>query len=146
MALDVDRNAWRALFAAQLGWMLDAMDFLLFSFAVIPIREEFGLSNGTMGALTSVALLNRAYPNPFSGSMNYAYRVTNANTRVDVGVFNVAGRLVKTLTSGLQSEGTYTLTWNGSDDAGVRMATGLVPGVRRKLPPFGRKPLTFLVT
>jgi MFS family permease len=37
--------------------MLDAMDFLLFSFAVIPIREEFGLSNSTMGALTSVALI-----------------------------------------------------------------------------------------
>src|SRR5207248_36492 len=52
--LAVDRRAWRALFAAQLGWMLDAMDFLLFSFAVIPIREEFGLTNGTMGALTSV--------------------------------------------------------------------------------------------
>jgi hypothetical protein len=27
---DVDRKAWRALFAAQLGWMLDAMDVLLF--------------------------------------------------------------------------------------------------------------------
>jgi len=54
---DVDRRAWRALFAAQLGWMLDAMDFLLFSFAVIPIREEFHLSNSTMGALTSVALI-----------------------------------------------------------------------------------------
>ena len=57
---DVDRRAWRALFAAQLGWMLDAMDFLLFSFAVIPIREEFHLNNSTMGALTSVALIASA--------------------------------------------------------------------------------------
>ncbi|HVR41641.1 MAG TPA: MFS transporter [Thermoanaerobaculia bacterium] len=54
---DVDRRAWRALFAAQLGWMLDAMDFLLFTFAVVPIRNEFHLSTGTMGALTSVALI-----------------------------------------------------------------------------------------
>jgi MFS family permease len=58
--LAVDRRAWRALFAAQIGWMLDAMDFLLFSFAVIPIREEFHLSNATMGALTSVALIASA--------------------------------------------------------------------------------------
>src|SRR4051794_1500351 len=58
--LAVDRRAWRALFAAQLGWMLDAMDFLLFSFAVIPIREEFGLTNGIMGALTSAALIASA--------------------------------------------------------------------------------------
>ena len=53
----VDRRAWRALFAAQLGWMLDAMDFLLFTFAVLPIQNEFHLSSGQMGGLTSVALI-----------------------------------------------------------------------------------------
>jgi MFS family permease len=41
---DVPKNAWRALFAAQLGWMLDAMDFLLFTFALLPIQNEFGLT------------------------------------------------------------------------------------------------------
>ena len=44
MFADVDRRAWRALFAAQLGWMLDAMDVLLFTFALIPIQSELGLS------------------------------------------------------------------------------------------------------
>ncbi|MCU1350763.1 MAG: major facilitator superfamily 1 [Acidobacteria bacterium] len=57
---NVDRRAWRALFAAQLGWMLDAMDFLLFTYAIVPIRTEFGLSKGTMGLLTSVALIASA--------------------------------------------------------------------------------------
>ena len=60
MFLDVDRRAWRALAAAQLGWMLDAMDFLLFTYAVIQIREEFALSRPMMGALTSVALVASA--------------------------------------------------------------------------------------
>ena len=55
--LDVDRRAWHSLFAAQIGWMLDAMDFLLFSFAVVPIAIEFHLSKASMGALTSVALI-----------------------------------------------------------------------------------------
>jgi len=58
---DVDRNAWRALFAAQIGWMLDAMDFLLFTFAIVPIQKEFGLSSATMGGLTSVALIAGAF-------------------------------------------------------------------------------------
>jgi MFS family permease len=40
----VDRKAWRALFAAQLGWMLDATDFLLFNFALLSIQKEFGLT------------------------------------------------------------------------------------------------------
>jgi len=61
MFADVDRRAWRALAAAQLGWMLDAMDFLLFTFAVIPIQQEFGLSKATMGGLTSVALVASAF-------------------------------------------------------------------------------------
>ena len=55
--LAVDRRAWHSLFAAQIGWMLDAMDFLLFSFAVVPIAIEFHLSKASMGALTSVALI-----------------------------------------------------------------------------------------
>jgi MFS family permease len=54
---NVERSAWRALFAAQLGWMLDAMDFLLFTFAILPIQKEFGLQSSTMGGLTSVALI-----------------------------------------------------------------------------------------
>ena len=55
--MNVDARAWRALFAAQLGWMLDAMDFLLFTFAILPIQKEFGLSSAMMGGLTSVALI-----------------------------------------------------------------------------------------
>jgi MFS family permease len=54
---NVERSAWRALFAAQLGWMLDAMDFLLFTFAILPIQKEFNLTSATMGGLTSVALI-----------------------------------------------------------------------------------------
>jgi MFS family permease len=57
---EVPRTAWRALFAAQLGWMLDAMDFLLFTFAVVSIQKEFGFTSATMGALTSVALIASA--------------------------------------------------------------------------------------
>jgi MFS family permease len=58
---NVHPAAWRALFAAQIGWMLDAMDFLLFTFAVLAIQKEFGVSKTTMGALTSVALVASAF-------------------------------------------------------------------------------------
>lgn len=51
------RQRWKVLLAAQLGWMLDAMDFLLFTFALKAIQKEFGLSSSSMGFLTSVALI-----------------------------------------------------------------------------------------
>ena len=57
----IDRSAWRALFAAQIGWMLDSMDFLLFTFAVLPIQKEFAVSKTTIGLLTSVALVAGAF-------------------------------------------------------------------------------------
>ncbi|HEV2718430.1 MAG TPA: MFS transporter [Thermoanaerobaculia bacterium] len=55
--LDVDRRAWHSLFAAQIGWMLDAMDFLLFSFAILPIAAEFGASKAAMGGIQSLSLI-----------------------------------------------------------------------------------------
>jgi MFS family permease len=57
----VERSAWRALFAAQIGWMLDAMDFLLFTFAVLAIQKEFGVTKATIGLLTSVALIASSF-------------------------------------------------------------------------------------
>jgi MFS family permease len=54
------REHWRALLAAQLGWMLDAMDVMLYAFALTVIREEFGLSGAAAGALASVTLLASA--------------------------------------------------------------------------------------
>ncbi|MDH5314888.1 MAG: MFS transporter, partial [Gemmatimonadota bacterium] len=42
------------------GWMLDAMDVMLYAFALGHIREEFGLSAATAGALASVTLLSSA--------------------------------------------------------------------------------------
>jgi MFS family permease len=56
----VPRSAWKALIAAQLGWMLDSMDFLLFTFALRAIQRDFGLDSATMGLLTSVALVAAA--------------------------------------------------------------------------------------
>lgn len=65
----VDKSAWRALFAAQIGWMLDSMDFLLFTFAVIPIQKEFGVSKATIGLLTSVALIASAFGGIYFGPL-----------------------------------------------------------------------------
>jgi MFS family permease len=54
------KNAWRALLAAQLGWMLDAMDFLLFTFALLPIQKEFGLSPAQVSLPIVTALVASA--------------------------------------------------------------------------------------
>jgi MFS family permease len=66
---DVDRKAWRALFAAQLGWMLDAMDVLLFTFALVPIQTEFGLTKAQMGIPLAVTLFASAIGGMYFGHL-----------------------------------------------------------------------------
>ncbi len=56
----VDSRQWKTLLAAQLGWMLDAMDVMLFAFALDVIRAEFVLSSGQAGALVSLTLVASA--------------------------------------------------------------------------------------
>lgn len=58
--MNVDRKAWRALFAAQLGWMLDAMDFLLFTFALVSIKKEMALTNQQASLPIVIALMASA--------------------------------------------------------------------------------------
>ncbi|HYH06093.1 MAG TPA: MFS transporter [Thermoanaerobaculia bacterium] len=58
--MEAPKNAWRALIAAQLGWMLDAMDFLLFTFALLPIQKEFGLSASQVSLPIVTALIASA--------------------------------------------------------------------------------------
>src|ERR1051326_2155240 len=66
---DVDRKAWRALFAAQLGWMLDAMDFLLFTFALVPIQKEFALTKAQIGIPLAAGLFASAFGGMFFGHL-----------------------------------------------------------------------------
>jgi MFS family permease len=52
----ITRKQWVTLFAAQAGYMLDAMDVLLFVFAVNVIRDEFHLSASLAGLVSSFTL------------------------------------------------------------------------------------------
>ena len=56
----IPREAWLALGAAGLGWMLDAFDVMLYAFALTAIRDEFGLGAAAAGALASATLVASA--------------------------------------------------------------------------------------
>jgi uncharacterized repeat protein (TIGR01451 family) len=94
-------------------------------------RWLFSGENGQPGSLNeiesaeSIALLNRAVPNPFKASMSYAYEITGGDQPVDIAVYNVAGRMVKSLVSTSMPAGRHTVTWNGADENGSRVPSGV---------------------
>jgi MFS family permease len=53
----VTREQWRVLWAAKFGWMLDAMDFMLYTMAVGQLRSYFGFGDDTAGMLGTVTLV-----------------------------------------------------------------------------------------
>ena len=54
---DITRQQWTTLFAAQAGYMLDAMDVLLFVFTINVLRAQFGLSAAQAGLVSSFTLI-----------------------------------------------------------------------------------------
>ena len=52
----ITADQWRALAAAKLGWMLDAMDFMLYAMAIGQLRAYFSINDATAGLLGTVTL------------------------------------------------------------------------------------------
>lgn len=56
----ITREQWNALVAAKLGWMLDAMDFVLFLMATRALMEAFSIDTAQVGLLATAALVTSA--------------------------------------------------------------------------------------
>src|SRR5215472_18633665 len=70
---EISREQWRTLVAAQLGWMLDAMDVMLYSFALTAVRSEFQLSGAASGALAALPLITSAVGGMLFGWLSDRY-------------------------------------------------------------------------
>jgi len=68
--------------------------------------------------------LTSNYPNPFNAGTTIQIRLPKA-TEVEIRVFNLHGQLVKLLWKGYLEAGTHRLEWNGRDEAGLLVASGV---------------------
>jgi MFS family permease len=73
---EINSDQWKAFIAALLGWTLDAMDLLLFAFAVSSIATVFNLNPSQVGAIFSVTLFSSAFGGALFGIVSdYVGRV-----------------------------------------------------------------------
>lgn len=68
--------------------------------------------------------LSQNYPNPFNPETTIRFDLPTAG-QVDLTVYNMAGQRVAELASGFREMGSYTLRWDGTDDAGRALASGV---------------------
>jgi len=62
------------------------------------------------------------WPNPVGGAAQIRYVMPTGGERVDLGICDLAGRLVRSFQGDSESPG--TLTWDGTDASGHRVAAG----------------------
>ena len=67
--------------------------------------------------------LSQNYPNPFNPTTEVQFTVPE-KSNVNILVYDMLGQLVKTLYSGQAQQGTYTVQWDGLNNAGVKMSSG----------------------
>ncbi|HFE54155.1 MAG TPA: T9SS type A sorting domain-containing protein [Bacteroidetes bacterium] len=68
--------------------------------------------------------LRPAYPNPFNGSTRIAFDLPT-RTRLLLTVHNLRGQRVRVLRTGVLNAGRHSLRWDGTDDAGRSVPSGV---------------------
>lgn len=70
-------------------------------------------------------VLEQNYPNPFNPETTIEYALP-LNKKVSLRIYNMMGQVVRTLVKDeLQSAGRQTIVWDGKNDAGIRVASGV---------------------
>lgn len=68
--------------------------------------------------------LEQNYPNPFKPGTSISFSIP-APARVVIAVFDVSGRYVATVTDKRYPAGTGQVSWDGTDDTGARVGSGV---------------------
>ncbi|MFH1277595.1 MAG: FlgD immunoglobulin-like domain containing protein [Candidatus Eisenbacteria bacterium] len=90
-----------------------------------------GTPTGVGAALPAVAFDLRAMPNPFNPLTTIEYEIPGPGGHVSIDIHDVRGRRVRSLVSGEETGGGKSVVWNGLDDGGNPLPSGVYFSVLR---------------
>ncbi|MFH1068636.1 MAG: PQQ-binding-like beta-propeller repeat protein [Candidatus Glassbacteria bacterium] len=118
--MNLDREQLEIFELALTGINLTPEEETLIRAAVYGVQETSPVS------LPQAFLLGQNFPNPFNPSTSISYSVPlGEKPLVTLGVFDLRGRLVRTLVDSRKESGTYTVFWDGRDERGREMSSGV---------------------
>jgi serine protease AprX len=92
--------------------------------ALAAINALPGTSVGGENLQPGAFHLNQNYPNPFNPSTSISYSLPSS-AFVTIAIYDVLGREVKTLLRSQQDGRSYRVVWNGDDESGNAVASGM---------------------
>jgi murein tripeptide amidase MpaA len=97
--------------------------FYFDDFAVVEYSDEVSGIEPPEGTLP-FSFVSQNFPNPFNPSTTIHYGLPREN-HVSIRIFNALGELVLTLLDEVQDAGARTITWNGVNEAGEEVSSGI---------------------
>jgi serine protease AprX len=103
------------------GWYIDDVRF---NFKPTSVEEE-------PGSVPFQFSLGQSYPNPFNPTTTIPFTVhgsqftVHRHIRTTLKIYNIRGQLVRTLLDEEKEPGEYSVSWNGKDERGKEVASGL---------------------
>lgn len=95
-----------------------------FIFMVDDVTISGGVSNQEGVAPVYTTALKGNYPNPFNPETTISFSVKDAGP-VNIEIYNVKGQLVKKLVNDVRAAGEHTVVWNGMDNNGRSVSSGI---------------------
>jgi hypothetical protein len=89
-----------------------------------PISITVSFTSNTTPTIPVIQGISQAFPNPFNPRLSLVCGMTKAGN-ASVDIYNARGQHVKTLFTGTQDKGSFTLQWDGTDDLGRKLSSGV---------------------
>ena len=92
----------------------------------IQLAKRPGIKTVEVAESTSPAnfVLSQNYPNPFNPKTDINYQIPD-ELHVKVKIYNMRGEEVRTLVDGKRYAGTHSVTWDGHDNSGNKVSSGV---------------------
>ncbi|HOT98456.1 MAG TPA: Ig-like domain-containing protein [bacterium] len=90
------------------------------------IAEYYGVGVDENVVLApSIFTLQQNYPNPFNPATTIRYELPAGLHEVELCIFDIMGRQVRTLIKGREQGGSHGVEWDGRDDTGNTVSSGI---------------------
>jgi len=110
-------------------WKVQAMNWEYDSLWSSNVKGFFVSYDAEVGtdeeeSILSEFSLSQNYPNPFNPTTTIGFEIP-FSTNVEIAVYSLTGKKIKTLTNSIYTTGFYNITWDGTDNFGTQVSSGI---------------------